>query len=112
VEVPEETTECTFAKALEALKQGKRVQRVGWNGAGLFVFKQVHADIPATIVPNMQSLPQSVKDEFDRRFKDPAMTDGKIKYRNQFCMVYPDNTIYEWVPSANDLCQDDWLILD
>ena len=33
-----------------------------------------------------------------------------IRYRNQFCIVYPDNTIYAWVPSANDICNDDWVI--
>lgn len=110
----------SFGEALKALKEGKRIQREGWNGAGLFAFKQVHADIPMEIVPNMQSLPQDVKDEFIRRHeevKDGTMTSfdpillNTIRYRNQFCIVYPDNTIYAWVPSANDICNDDWIIL-
>lgn len=111
----------TFAEALQALKDGKRVQRDGWNGKRLFAFKQVHNDVPLEVVPTMGSLPQAVKDEFIRRksSKDegtmtsfhPDLLDT-IRYRNQFCMVYPDNTIYAWRPTANDICNDDWVILD
>jgi len=54
-----------FGQAIEALKEGKRVQRTGWNGKGLFVFMQVPSTINREIVPKMQSLPQSVKDEFE-----------------------------------------------
>lgn len=110
----------TYAEALQALKDGKRVRRKGWNGAGLFAFKQVHVDIPIGIVPTMQSLPQAVKDEFIRRksvVEAGSMTSyppellNTIRYRNQFCIVYPDNTVFAWVPSANDTCNDDWIIL-
>jgi hypothetical protein len=31
----------TFSEALEALKQGLRVQRVGWNGAGQYLELQL-----------------------------------------------------------------------
>jgi hypothetical protein len=31
----------TFGEALEALKQGKRVAREGWNGKGIFLELQV-----------------------------------------------------------------------
>ena len=51
-----------FGQAIEALKEGKAVQRAGWNGKGLFVIKQVPAVIGADIIPNMQSLPQAAKD--------------------------------------------------
>lgn len=111
----------SFGDALVALQEGKRVQRRGWNGTGLFAFKQVHADISLMTVPNMQSLPQSVKDEFDRRYNatvDDGVEDEReeclntIRYRNQMCIVYPDNTIYAWAPSVNDTCSHDWVILD
>lgn len=51
-----------FGEALEALKNGEAVQREGWNGKGLFVIKQVPAQIGKDIIPNMQSLPQRAKD--------------------------------------------------
>jgi hypothetical protein len=102
----------SFGKAIEALKQGKRVQRKGWNGKGLFIFEQVPSSVPAEIVPKMTSLPQSVKDEFKRRFEGSEMTDGSIKYQNQLAMVYPDNNIYGWVASPSDVLEQDWIVMD
>lgn len=94
-----------FGKAIEALKQGKRVARQGWNGKGMFIFMQVPSEINSEIVHKMTSLPQSVKDEFIKR-------GGNIKYKNQLAIVYSDNTIYGWVASPSDVLEDDWNILD
>jgi Protein of unknown function (DUF2829) len=76
-----------FGKAIEALENGKRVARSGWNGKGMFIFRQVPSEVNAEIIPKMTSLPQLVKDEFIRR-------GGNISYKNQLAMVYPDNTIF------------------
>jgi Protein of unknown function (DUF2829) len=104
-------TGCTFGEAIAALHEGKRVAREGWNGKGLFIFRQVPAIIDSTIVPKMQSLPQAVKDEFEKRFMlNPTNT--QIVYKNQLAMVYPDNTIYGWVASPSDVLENDWCILD
>lgn len=99
------TTNHTFGEAVEAAKAGKRIAREGWNGKGLFVFQQVPSDINEDVIPRMQSLPQSVKDEFAKR-------GGGIRYRNQLAMVYPDNTVYGWVASPSDVLENDWCILD
>lgn len=95
----------TFGEALEALKAGKRVAREGWNGKGLFVFMQVPAEIGFDIIPKMQSLPQSVKDEFIRR-------GGAISYSNQLALVKTNNEINGWAPSTSDSLAKDWVILD
>lgn len=121
----------TFGHAIVALKQGKRVQRSGWNGSGLFVFMQVPAEIGIDIVPKMQSLPQSVKHEFMQRKVDddstremvddetahiktryPTRDSNFISYKNQLAMVYPDNSIYGWVANPSDVLEEDWEILD
>ena len=109
-----------FGQAIEALKKGKRVQRKGWNGKGLFIAMQVPSDIDVeTIVPKMHSLPQSVKDVFAERFKNSNLDvkaekvfSAEIFYRNQLIMIYPDNMIYGWVASPSDILEEDWLILD
>jgi len=110
---------CNFGDAIDALKQGKRVARKGWNGKGLFVFMQVPSEISKDIVPKMQSLPQSVKDEFQRRFEDESSLDpdavaarGGITYQNQMAIVYPNNSIHGWCPSSSDALAEDWTILD
>jgi len=109
----------SFGAAIKALKEGKRVQRSGWNGKGLFIFMQVPSEVPMEVVPKMSSLPQSVKDEFERRFTSGEKKEGvdpiennTIKYKNQLAMVYPDNTIYGWVASPSDVLEEDWVILD
>jgi hypothetical protein len=95
----------TFGHAIEALKLGKRIARKGWNGKGMFVFKQVPSPIPSHIVPVMTSLPQSVKDEFVRREQGP-------NYVNQMAIVKPDGSVDSWVASSSDTFADDWQLLD
>ena len=109
----------SFGKAIEALKEGKRVQRQGWNGKGLFIFEQVPSQVDISIVPKMTSLPESVKNEFKRRFEEcensknvSTIMFNSITYQNQLAMVYPDNKIYGWVASPSDVLENDWIILD
>ena len=93
-----------FGKAIEALKQGKAVQRQGWNGKGLFVVKQIPASIGGDIIPNMQSLPQSAKDILMSR-ENPH-----IDYTNQMLIVNPDGRADSWVPSSSDVFAEDWKL--
>lgn len=106
------TQNVTFGQAIEALKKGLRVARSGWNGKGLFVFMQIPATIGSEIVPKMQSLPQSAKDEFQRRFDDPSEQIDAIYYDNQLALVNPSNLVTGWSPSTSDALAEDWLILD
>lgn len=106
------TTNQNFGQAIEALKEGKRVAREGWNGKGMFAFMQVPSIIHKEIVPKMQSLPQPVKDEFERRFSDPAAQIDAIYYQNSFCLVTVSNVITGWAPSVSDTLAEDWVVLD
>ncbi len=98
-------TNLNFGFAIEALKLGKRIARKGWNGKGMFVFRQVPSPIPAHIVPGMTSLPQAVKDEFIKREQGP-------NYVNQMAIVKPDGSVDSWVASSSDTFAEDWEILD
>lgn len=93
----------TFGQAVEALKQGSIVSREGWNGKNLFVFRQVPSEVPAEIIPKMTSLPQAVKDVL-------VKSGAPITYQNQFCIVYPDNSIHGWQPSGSDALATDWCL--
>ena len=101
----------TFGEAVKALKQGRLITRAGWNGKGLFVFMQVPSMIPSDVVPKMQSLPQSVKDEFQKRTSGPAMAQA-IRYSNQLAIVDLTNEIKGWAPSVSDALAEDWVVLD
>lgn len=97
------TTNQNFGQAVEALKQGKIVSRDGWNGKNLFVFRQVPSAVPADIIPKMTSLPPAVKEVL-------VKTGLPITYQNQFCIVYPDNSLHGWQPSGSDALATDWCI--
>ena len=94
-----------FGKAIIALKQGRAIQRKGWNGKGLFVVKQIPASINAEIIPKMQSLPQSAKDILMSR-ENPH-----IDYTNQMLIVNPDGRADSWVPSSSEVFAEDWCII-
>ncbi len=94
-----------FGQAIQALRDGKRVTRMSWGDIRYFVFRQVPAEINEEVIPKMQSLPQSVKNEFAKR-------GGNIKYKNQLAIVTPDNSIQGWSPNNSDVLANDWCILD
>ena len=96
----------TFGLALEALKLGKCISRTGWNGKGLFIFKQVPAAIDNSIISKMQSVPDSAKIILTTRNQEP------IYYQNQMVIVKPDGTIDSWVPSSSDIFAEDWIIVE
>lgn len=101
-----------FGKAIEALKEGKMVQRTGWNGKGMFIFMQVPSKIGSEIVPKMTSLPQQVKNEFEKRFNNPEKQLDAIHYDNQIAIVNSSNMINGWSPSVADALADDWIIFE
>jgi hypothetical protein len=99
------TSGLTFGLAIEALKLGKKVSREGWNGKGLFVFKQVPANIGLDIIPKMTSVPQSVKDTMLERGQH-------LNYRNQCVIVNSQGDVDNWAPSISDVFAEDWTILN
>lgn len=113
-------TGLNYGQAIEALKNGKMCAREGWNEKGMFVFMQVPSEISIDIVPKMQSLPPSVKDEFAKRYAEVQeevkngvpRTQSSIRYSNQLGIVHIDNTINGWVASSSDTIATDWCILD
>lgn len=93
-----------FKHALDALKKGEMITRDSWYDS--FVFMQIPSIIDKEIIPRMQALPQSVKDEFIKRNID------FISYNNQLVIVNELNSISGWNPSIADIMAGDWLILE
>lgn len=97
----------SFGEALQALEAGKCVRRESWVG-DKFVVKQIDSDIPAEVVPKMQSLPDSAKQFIGKT------ANGDIHYRNQCLIVkqYPSSTVAtNYVPDWNDMFAKDWVVL-
>lgn len=97
----------SFGEALQALEAGKCIRRESWVG-DKFVVKQIDSDIPAEVVPKMQSFPDSAKQFIGKT------ANGDIHYRNQCLIVkqYPSSTVAtNYVPDWNDMFAKDWMVL-
>lgn len=97
----------SFGEALQALEAGKCVRRESWVG-DKFVVKQIDSDIPAEVVPKMQSLPDSAKEIINKTHRED------IHYRNQCLMIVQDtetSVATNYVPDWNDMFAKDWVAL-
>jgi len=81
-----------FGQALEALKDGMRVSRSGWNGKGMFVY----------LVPANRYIATTAVAR--QHFGEDAL----VPYNAYFAIKNVDDTVSTWVPSVNDCLADDW----
>ena len=110
----------SFGTALEALKQGKRVAREGWNGKGMFIFMRPADELPIDFVVNtIKSLPKTVKEYYRQDITDEngsPITTGEndvVKFTAYLCMKAADGTIVNgWLASQTDMLSEDWVVLD
>ena len=109
-----------FGIALEAIKQGKRAAREGWNGKGMFIFMRPADELNIEfVVDKVKSLPQSVKDYYlqdiinEKGERIPVEETDTVKFTAYLCMKAADGTIVNgWLASQTDMLSDDWVILD
>lgn len=99
----EMTKNQNFGQAIRALKRGARIVRESWDDKGMFVFKQIPAEISLDIIPKMQSVPKSVKEEM-------LATATTLKCTNQMAIVNSEGRVDSWVASSSDTFAEDWII--
>lgn len=85
-----------FGEALAAIKAGKRVARVGWNGKGMFL-----SLVPgSTFTVNRESLLS-------------IMGEGtQVQYHAHIDMKTAQGYVVPWLASQADLLSEDWEIVD
>jgi hypothetical protein len=93
-----------FGTALEALKQGKRVARQGWNGKNMFLFL-----LPAGTIPT-----KSIQDPALREVIETEIGFGEtFEALGSIRMFTADKKILTgWLASQTDMLSEDWVILD
>jgi hypothetical protein len=101
-----------FAEALEALNKGKMVSREIWKNSGELIFMQIPSEIPKSEVQYMQSLPESVKAELEKRFANPDLELNSIFYENQLALMSTRNLIVGFSPSVSDVMAEDWFVIE
>lgn len=89
-------TQLTFSTALALLKDGKRLQRVGWNGKGMFVFLVPGSTFKVNRPPLLGIYPEGTE----------------INYHGHVDMRTADGQIVPWLCSQTDLLADDWQTVE
>lgn len=82
-----------FGDALQAAKEGKKVTRSGWNGAGMYAYI-----VPAQSYPAVTEI---AKAEFG----------DMVPYRAYWALKTAQNDVATWQPSGSDTLAEDWSIV-
>lgn len=85
-----------FGQVIEALKNGKKVARKGWNGKGMFVYY-----VPAGNFKSYTEIGKSIADG-----------DDLVHYNSYFAIKNVNDTVSTWVPSINDCLAEDWYVVE
>lgn len=95
------TSGMSFGLAIEALKDGKRVARAGWNGPGQWVaLGKGESSLPAESFWNIHT----------RQFaRDNGGTAAVRSYL--ILKTAQDDIMMGWAPSQSDALSDDWYIV-
>ena len=96
-------TALTFGQAIEALKQGKKVARSGWNGKGMFIYL-----VKGTFIPVWQ-LRNEAKEHVTRTCQDTT----PVQINSHIDMKAADGSIVVgWLASQTDMLAEDWDIVE
>lgn len=95
-----------FGKALEALKQGKKIARKGWNGKGMYLYLVSGRTVDKQNLRNeaSQILPL---DEGAMHRTDVANFLSHIDMRTA-----SGDICVGWLASQTDMLAEDWVLVD
>lgn len=98
IEMTTDSTCMDFSDALRAVKDGKKISRIGWNGKGMFVVYQ--KAYPQGIPCNKQTA------------EAWGMNEGDLFICNPYLQIKnADGSHSMWVPSIGDVLADDWVLV-
>ena len=95
-----------FGQALEALKAGEKVSRLGWNGKGMFVVLMSGLYLPPF---NTQGTERKVNDRTAKWIGEDTPLDSQ-----PYLAMYNAQGQWQpgWLASQADILADDWQIID
>lgn len=88
----------TFGQAVEALKDGRKVSRQGWNGKDMFLYY-----VPAASYPAQRNSKATMQGVFP---------DDKVPYCAYIAMKTAQNNVVPWLASQTDMLSEDWIVVD
>lgn len=91
-----------FGQAIEAIKEGKRVARSGWNGKGMYIYLVRWSSIPT------DHLRAEAKSAVGKQH-----TEETIIINSHIDMKAADGSIVVgWLASQTDMLSDDWEVVE
>jgi hypothetical protein len=100
------TTGMTFGLALEALKQGKRVARTGWNGKGMWL--SLSGPLEGRVIGADQFWSENNRQwalQFGGALVLPCITMKTVNSSGR------EAILMGWLASQTDMLSDDWVIV-
>lgn len=91
----------TFGQAIEAMKQGLKVARKGWNGKGMYLWLMPAASVKAEWCkePHLKALAEQ--------------NGGEVECLGSVRMKTADGKVLTgWLASQTDMLSDDWQIVE
>jgi hypothetical protein len=85
-----------FGLAIHALKAGKKVQRAGWNGKGMFLYY-----VPAASYPMQRNSLETMGGVFP---------DDMVPYGAYIAMKTAQDNVVPWLASQTDVLAEDWQL--
>lgn len=96
-----------FGRAIEALKNGDRVQRTGWNGKGMWLALTPSSTIPATSARSVATFALAAE---RAQFLEDA---GDLTIGAHIDMRAADGTlVIGWLASQTDMLAEDWQVVE
>lgn len=93
-----------FSDALMWLKEGKRVQRAGWNGAGQYV------RLLSPYAPHPEDSPDAFPlNPYFKMWDNNAQAEGT--FAPFLILKNAQNKVFPWFPSMGDLMATDWQVV-
>ncbi len=95
----------TFGLAIEALKKGFKVARLGWNGKGMWIALMPELKLP----PNSsQELGPRVNDRTAKHIGIDTPLDSQ-----PYIAMWTAQSKWQpgWLPNQADLLADDWIVV-
>ena len=96
-------TSFDFGAAIQWLKAGAKVARIGWNGKGMFLYY-----VPANRYPAVTDIGKQIgisETEGTREW------DGKVPYGAYIAMKTAQNNVVPWLASQTDVLAEDWEVV-
>lgn len=84
-----------FGQALEALKEGRKLARTGWNGKNMYVFLVDGSNFVVSRQPLLALLGEGTA----------------VTYKPHLDMVHADGSIGVWTAVTNDILAEDWQVV-